>query len=276
MRLPFLSVTTLVLSITAPALAQDANERAKLDRAHQAKAAAARANKNNPRRSVTLVPSETDTGARLGWRAPEPEPETKQATAPKTFTPAAMPGVRVKWPAVQPRSASATTLNCAPEFSAREGRQARIRVRLSAESVVEQKGDDATIRFLLPGSKIPARTTTRPLVTTFFDTPLQGVQLVPSAAGGELILWLREPANVTHRVADRGNGVFELIVELAPPAVSASLAPSLSPTLGAPEVWPDAAPSATPFAAREDAEDIFDTPLIQPEQAAETAPGQTE
>lgn len=225
MKLTLVSITALAASLGAPALAQDGGEPLQTDGAMEARQAAAAANSTNARGSVTLAPTDTDQEAKLGWRDPDAAP----APAPKkTFTPVGMPGLRVKWPARQPRSASTMTLSCAPEFSARPDRKARIRIRLSADSIVERKGDGAIVKLLLPGSAITARSTTRPLVTAFFDTPLRGAQLIPTSAGAELVLWLGESADVTHRVIDRGNGGFELIVELAP-AAAAAAAPSLAP-----------------------------------------------
>lgn len=68
--------------------------------------------------------------------------------------------------------------------------------------------------FVLTGAQVAVRNNTNALVTEYFDTPLARARLKRDPAGAQLVLELREPVSVQHRIVDGPGGTSILYVDL--------------------------------------------------------------
>lgn len=101
-----------------------------------------------------------------------------------------------------------------PTFRMRADGTSEITVFVTRKVNVEVRKVAGRVAFVLDGADVPVSNNTNALVTTHFDTPASRARLLPSKEGTQLIVELREAAEVSHRVADGPRGSITLIVTL--------------------------------------------------------------
>jgi hypothetical protein len=101
-----------------------------------------------------------------------------------------------------------------PGFRMLADGSSQVWVYVSRKVNVTAGGSAAQPTFVLNGAQVAIRNNTNALITEYFDTPLARAQLKRDAAGAQLVLTLREPASVKHRIVDGPGGTTILYVDL--------------------------------------------------------------
>lgn len=101
-----------------------------------------------------------------------------------------------------------------PGFRMLADGSSQVWVYVSRKVNITAGGSAAQPTFVLNGAQIAIRNNTNALITEYFDTPLARAQLKRDAAGAQLVLTLREPASVKHRIVDGPGGTTILYVDL--------------------------------------------------------------
>jgi hypothetical protein len=135
-----------------------------------------------------------------------------------------------------------------PEFDMLPDGSSRFRVPLSGTAPVDELKGPGRVAYRIKGAQVPKRNDRRPLVTSFWNTPVQEAHLENRGAHVELILTLRAPATPSSRLVPAGDGSAVLHVTFP----AGSYLPGGQATPGAETASPseagphDAAPSEAP------------------------------
>jgi hypothetical protein len=103
--------------------------------------------------------------------------------------------------------APGTPIASFPGFTRLEDGNSRIFIEVSSKVDVAEKRDPNRIVYRLRGASIMQRTNELPLLTGFFSTPVDRVQLVQDGADVNVVVELREPAEITSRVIETPRGM---------------------------------------------------------------------
>jgi hypothetical protein len=120
---------------------------------------------------------------------------------------AAVVAPRGKRVADAPLPPPGTPIASSPGFSRLEDGTSRIWIEVSRKvDVVETKGPSHVV-YRLRGAAVVQRTNQLPLLTGFFSTPVERVQLVPQGPDLDLIVDLREASELAYRVVETPRGM---------------------------------------------------------------------
>lgn len=111
-----------------------------------------------------------------------------------------------------------------PGFRMLPDGRSQVWVNLSKRVSVEARRAPGRVVYVLSGARVTIRNNTHPLVTTYFNTPLDRARLVPTKSAAELVLELRERVEPTYRLANGPGGTSVLEVTL--PAPKRNLVPA--------------------------------------------------
>lgn len=109
-----------------------------------------------------------------------------------------------------------------PAFRVLPDGSSRIHVAISEKVIVAEHKAEGRIAYRIKGASVPVRTNRLPLVTSFFRTAVARVSLVEvDEEDAELVVELRQPSAVTHKVVETDAGMI-LQVDVPAPAAQAS------------------------------------------------------
>lgn len=94
-----------------------------------------------------------------------------------------------------------------PGFRMLDGGASRVFVEVSKKVDIVESKTPARVSYRIKGAYAPTRTNRLPLITDFFRTPVGRVQLVEDGEDLELVIDLREPSEVEHRLVESEGGV---------------------------------------------------------------------
>ncbi len=141
--------------------------------------------------------------------APTPPPPTVVTPVAAPHTPARPPR-RALPRAKRPPEASplpGTPIASAPGFSRKEDGTSRIWIEVSRKVDVLENKAAGRVVYRLRGAAVLQKTSQLPLLTGFFATPVERVQLVQEGPDCDLIVELREPADLTQRIVETPRGM---------------------------------------------------------------------
>jgi hypothetical protein len=104
-----------------------------------------------------------------------------------------------------------------PGFRVLADGTSQVWVYISKKVTVTAGGSAAQPTFVLNGAHVAIRNNTNALITEYFETPLARARLKRDQAGAQLVLTLREPVSVKHRIVDGPGGTSILYVDLPKP-----------------------------------------------------------
>jgi len=108
-----------------------------------------------------------------------------------------------------------------PAFRVLPDGSSRIHVEISEKVVVAEHKAEGRIAYRIKGASVPVRTNRLPLETTFFRSPVARVLLVEADEEDiELVIELRQPSSVTHKIIETDAGMI-LQVDFPAPAAHA-------------------------------------------------------
>lgn len=104
-----------------------------------------------------------------------------------------------------------------PGFRMLRSGGSQIWVRVTKTVDVKKSAAEGSVSYLLAGSTVRVRNNTHPLVTRFFDTPVDQVRLVRTNEGAKVVVRLRSRAGLTHRIVKGPRGTMHLVIDVPPP-----------------------------------------------------------
>lgn len=93
----------------------------------------------------------------------------------------------------------------------------RVFVEVNQKVEVTERKDQGRVVYALRGAHIAAANGGRPLLTSFFATPVAEVALAEQGGGTDVVITLRAPVTPAHRLVDTPRGVV-LQVDFLPGA----------------------------------------------------------
>jgi hypothetical protein len=94
-----------------------------------------------------------------------------------------------------------------PGFSRLDDGKSRIFVEVGAKVDVAERRDPARIVYRLRGTAVTQATNALPLLTSYFSTPVERVQLVQDGGDVDVIIDLREPSEAAFQVVETPRGM---------------------------------------------------------------------
>jgi hypothetical protein len=99
------------------------------------------------------------------------------------------------------------TIASFPGFLRLQNGVSRVWLEVNRRVEITEHKAQGRITFRLKGVNVPTRTNRLPLITGFFATPIERIQLVDSGADADLVIDLSRPSEYTHRVLDTPRGI---------------------------------------------------------------------
>ncbi len=150
----------------------------------------------NPWNGATSTPAGTPAPA-----ADKATPAAKAAAQAARKPPARWRGRAVKAPSFDGPIASS------PSFRMLEGGVTRIFIEVSRKVEVSENKAKGRVVYRLKGAHAPTRTNRLPLLTGFFVTPVDRVELVEQGDGIDLVIDLREALEPRYEVIESPRGI---------------------------------------------------------------------
>lgn len=181
--------------------------------------------------------------------APKAAPATATAAAkPKTAGTAKAKAAAAKAKKKQKGDAPITgPIATYPGFRLLDGGGSRVSVALSQKVPITETKADLKVTYLIQGVQVPTRNNRRPLLTTYFKTPVSSITLVEHEGHVDLVIELRQASTPQFRIVENDRGV-ELQVDFPKPPAEAAEdeASATEPAAQAPAPAGDAKPAAKP------------------------------
>jgi hypothetical protein len=138
-------------------------------------------------------------------QAPPPPPKGKKAApAPRPAQKRAPPRGRRGKNEASPEGVPVASF---PGFTRLEDGKSRIWLEVSAKVDVAENKAQGRVVYRMRGTAVVQRTNQLPLLTGFFATPVDRVQLVQQGPDLDLVIDLRENVEFTHRVIETPRGI---------------------------------------------------------------------
>jgi len=156
--------------------------------------------------------------------APKPAPIAPAAKSPAAAKPVAAATTKPKAVAGKKKKKQDAPITgpiaTYPGFRMLDGGGSRVSVALSKKVTVTEHKAEGKLTYRIQGMQVPTRNNRRPLLTTFFTTPVSRIELVERDGDVDLVIDLRAATTPQHRLVESDRGV-ELQVDFPKPATEA-------------------------------------------------------